>query len=100
MIRSDLEKGLAAHQPGVSSAVAARALDAILRTIADAVVEGRRVELRKFGVFSVRVLLAATKRNPRTGEAVHKPIRYAVRFKGSELLVARVTNERAETPAA
>jgi integration host factor subunit beta len=39
-------------------------------TITDALAEGKRVELRGFGAFSVRHRDARQGRNPRTGESV------------------------------
>lgn len=56
-----------------------RDLDVIVTTIFDtmtaALARGERVELRRFGSFSVRRRDARTGRNPRTGEPVDIPER-------------------------
>ena len=41
-----------------------------LETISDVMVEGKRLEIRNFGVFEVKVRDARIGRNPRTGEEV------------------------------
>jgi DNA-binding protein HU-beta len=47
---------------------------------------GQRIELRRFGVFSVKPRKTGIGRNPRTGEEVNIPPGKAVRFKpGKEL---------------
>ncbi len=47
---------------------------------------GRRIELRRFGVFNVKPRKTGIGRNPRTGQQVNIPPGKAVRFKpGKEL---------------
>ena len=48
-------------------------INAILDEISAALVRGDRVELRGFGVFSVKHWAARTGRNPRTGASVAVP---------------------------
>jgi DNA-binding protein HU-beta len=51
-----------------------------------ALADGQRIELRRFGVLSVRPRKTGIGRNPRTGEEVSIPPGRAVRFKpGKEL---------------
>lgn len=65
------------------------AVDAMLEAISEALVEGRRVELRGFGAFSVRKREARQGRNPRTGEAVRVQAKRVPFFKpGKELRAA------------
>ncbi|GEO16049.1 integration host factor subunit beta [Microvirga aerophila] len=47
-----------------------KVVNAILDTIADALAQGGRAEIRGFGSFAVKKRDARTGRNPRTGEAV------------------------------
>lgn len=45
-------------------------VQALLDTITDSLIEGRRLEIRDFGVFETRTRDARTGRNPRTGAEV------------------------------
>lgn len=54
-----------------------RSLDYIIKALA----EGKKVELRNFGVFKVKSRKSRMGRNPRTGEAVSVPPRKVVVFK-------------------
>lgn len=45
-------------------------VDTLLGAISDALVDGRRVEIRGFGSFGTRVRPGKLARNPRTGEPV------------------------------
>jgi len=65
-------------------------IDAFLTTLSEAMVDGRRVEFRKFGSFSVKKRAPKQARNPGTGEAVNLPARYVPVFKPSRLLRERV----------
>jgi integration host factor subunit beta len=54
--------------------------------IVEALVEERRIELRNFGVFEVKLRAARKARNPRTGERVDVPEKMVVTFKpGKEM---------------
>ncbi len=58
--------------------------------IIDALVEGRRIELRNFGVFEVKERAARKARNPRTGQRVHVPAKLVVTFKPGKEMEERV----------
>jgi DNA-binding protein HU-beta len=71
---------------GVSRSKAEVAVETIFQALKDAMGRGERIELRRFGVFSVRPRKTGIGRNPRTGEEVTIPPGKAVRFKpGKEL---------------
>jgi DNA-binding protein HU-beta len=71
---------------GISRARAERAVDAVFDRIKRALAEGDRIELRRFGVFTVRTRKTGVGRNPRTGEEAPLPPGKAVRFRaGKEL---------------
>ena len=54
--------------------------------IVEALVEERRIELRNFGVFEVKMRAARKARNPRTGQRVDVPEKFVVTFKpGKEM---------------
>jgi integration host factor subunit beta len=70
MVRSELAGKIAAENPGMKFADAEKIVDAIFEAITGALAQGRRVEIRGFGVFTARNRQARRGRNPRTGEAV------------------------------
>jgi integration host factor subunit beta len=61
-----------------------------LDQVAEALEDGRRVELRGFGAFSVRQREARQGRNPRTGEAVNVSAKRVPFFKPGKELRDRV----------
>jgi integration host factor subunit beta len=72
-----------------------RLLDAVLKTLADALQRGEKVDLRGFGTFKIRQTNARQARNPRTGEAVSVPAKKVGTFKPSKELSALVNTEGA-----
>jgi DNA-binding protein HU-beta len=71
---------------GISRSKAEQAVETVFEALKNALGRGQRIELRKFGVFSVRPRKTGIGRNPRTGEEVSIPPGKAVRFKpGKEL---------------
>ena len=58
--------------------------------IIDALVEGKRIELRNFGVFEVKERAARKARNPRTGQRVDVPAKLVVTFKPGKEMEERV----------
>lgn len=65
----------------VPRVTAAAAVDAILDGMKNALSEGKRIELRGFGVFQVRARKKGMGRNPRTGVEVPISPGKTVRFK-------------------
>ncbi|MPR11770.1 integration host factor subunit beta [Microvirga tunisiensis] len=70
MIKSELVQKLAEQNPHLYQRDIEIVVNAILDTIADALAQGGRVEIRGFGSFAVKRRDARTGRNPRTGKAV------------------------------
>ncbi len=71
--------------------------------IVDTLLADRRIELRNFGVFEVKMRKARKARNPRTGEKVDVPPKYVVTFKpGKEMeeRVRQLTEPNRQVPAA
>lgn len=58
--------------------------------IVDTLVEDRRIELRNFGVFEVKLRAARKARNPRTGGQVEVPAKFVVTFKPGKEMEAKV----------
>jgi len=65
----------------VPRAQAAQAVDTILQAMKDALCDGKRIELRGFGVFQVRDRKKGVGRNPKTGIEVAITPGRTVRFK-------------------
>ena len=70
MTKSELILRLAELNPNLYHRDIERIVNCLFDTITDALAEGKRVELRGFGAFSVRHRDARQGRNPRTGESV------------------------------
>ncbi|OYQ24013.1 integration host factor subunit beta [Sandarakinorhabdus cyanobacteriorum] len=86
MIRSELVAIVAEQNPHLTVRDVEAIVTTIFDEIADALAEGRRVELRGFGAFSTRAREARTGRNPRTGTAVEVDAKRVPYFKpGKEL---------------
>jgi nucleoid DNA-binding protein len=58
--------------------------------IVDTLLEDKRIELRNFGVFEVKLRKARKARNPRTGEKVDVPPKNVVTFKPGKEMEERV----------
>lgn len=85
MIKVDLVNRVA-HRSDVSRVKAALAVETILQTLKDALGQGKRIELRGFGVFQIRDRKRGVGRNPKTGVEVEIAPGKTVRFKpGKEL---------------
>jgi DNA-binding protein HU-beta len=75
-----------AEKAGLTKADAARALDATMESVTEALKKGDKVSLVGFGTFATSKRDAREGRNPRTGETVKIAARTAVTFKaGSKL---------------
>ena len=61
-------------------------------------VQGQRIEIRGFGIWSTRTRAARKARNPRTNMPMDVPEKRIVQFKVSSLLNERVMATRAELP--
>lgn len=69
MNKSELIEAVA-QSADLSKAAAARAVDALVQSITQALKEGDQVTLVGFGTFSVRERAARSGRNPRTGQTI------------------------------
>ena len=70
MIKSELVQRLAAQNPHLYQRDVENIVNSVLDAITTSLARRRRVELRGFGVFSVKERPARTGRNPRTGAQV------------------------------
>ncbi|HET9421516.1 MAG TPA: HU family DNA-binding protein [Nocardioides sp.] len=81
-----------AEASGLSKTDAGTALDAVLDTIADALVSGDSVTLPGFGTFEVRSRAARSGRNPQTGETMQIAASNAPAFKAGAALKRSVND--------
>lgn len=95
MIKSELVSLIAARNPHLYHANAEKIVDAVLDEIVETLAEGGRVELRGFGVFSVRHRPSRSGRNPQTGGAVFVEEKWVPFFRTSRELNSRL-NEASE----
>jgi len=69
------------------------AVDIMLETMAEALVDERRIELRGFGSFSVRNRKPRSTKNPRTGKLMNIPNRKTLHFTMSKSLKESLISE-------
>lgn len=85
MIKLDLVTQVV-ERSGITKTKAEMAVETVFEAMKRALERGERIELRGFGVFSVKPRKTGIGRNPRTGAEVSIPPGKAVRFKpGKEL---------------
>lgn len=70
-------------------------MDILLDAMAQALAQGKRIEVRGFGSFSVSMRPARMGRNPRSGEAVQIPERRVAHFKPGKSLRHAVSGDAA-----
>tara|TARA_X000001036_G_scaffold218320_1_gene204343 strand:- start:191 stop:508 length:318 start_codon:yes stop_codon:yes gene_type:complete len=86
LIKSKLIQNITESNPHLFIRDVERIVNTIFNEITQSLAEGKRVELRGFGAFSVQHRKERTGRNPRTGEAVQVEEKFIPRFKtGKEL---------------
>ena len=86
MLKRELVNDVAEQLEGYYKQDIAVAVDIILEEIAQALVEGRRVEIRGFGSFSVRNRKSRSTKNPKTGKMMNIPDRKTLHFTMSKSL--------------
>lgn len=96
MTRSELIARLAERFPQLVAKDAELSVKVLLDAIAEALAQGDRVEIRGFGSFSLSYRPARIGRNPKTGEQVTVPAKYAPHFKAGKELRQRVDAGRHE----
>ena len=85
MIKLDIVNEVV-NKTGITKTKAEMAVETVFESMKRALALGDRIELRGFGIFTVRPRKTGIGRNPRTGAEVSIPPGKAVRFKpGKEL---------------
>lgn len=86
MLKRELVSKVTEQLDGYYKQDVAHAVDIILENITQALTEGRRVEIRGFGSFSVRTRKPRTTKNPKTGKMMDIPARKTLHFTMSKSL--------------
>ena len=88
-----------AHKSGLTKLETETMVEGLLGTIQAVLMLGKKVELRGFGTFSVRMRQPREARNPATQETVHLDRRFVPAFKPSKTLKNAVDHALAEKPS-
>jgi len=94
MTKSELVSALTERQPHLLKHDVELALNCILGQLANAIVQGKRIEIRGFGSFNLHHRPPRIARNPKTGEAVNLPAKVALHFKPGKEMRDRVNAAR------
>ena len=70
-----------ANKLGMTQSDVSKVIEGTFETISQALADGKRWELRDFGVFEVKTRASRIGRNPRTGDQVPVPERRVVTFR-------------------
>jgi len=93
MIKSELIQKIADENPHLYQRDVERIVGTIFDQIVEAMADGKRVELRGFGAFSVKKREARSGRNPRTGATVNVEEKFVPFFKTGKLLRDRLNSK-------
>jgi integration host factor subunit beta len=92
MTRSELIRIVSDNQSQLSEKQVEMAIKCIFDLMTDALGKGQRIEIRRFGSFSVRYRPARTARNPKTGAYINKKAKYSLHFKPGKEMRERVNS--------
>lgn len=92
MTKSELIEILARKQSHLPSKDVELAVKSMLEQMSDALAEGRRIEIRGFGSFSLHFRPPRMGRNPKTGDAVSLAGKYVPHFKPGKDMRERVND--------
>jgi nucleoid DNA-binding protein len=88
-----------ANKIGQTQSEIGKVVEATFEALSQALAEGKRWELRDFGVFEVKTRASRIGRNPRTGDQVPVPQRRVVTFRPGKKMKEAVSDGRKAPPA-
>lgn len=94
MIKSELIAHLAAKMTHLPEKQVTESINHILELMSDALIQGKRIEIRGFGSFSLHFRPPRNAHNPKTGEKVVTEAKYSPHFKPGKELRERVDSSR------
>lgn len=83
-----------ANKLGMTQSDAAKIIEGTFDVLSKSLAEGKRWELRDFGVFEVKTRASRMGRNPRTGDQVPVPERRVVTFRPGKKMKELIANSR------
>lgn len=86
-----------ANTIGQTQSEIGKVVEATFEALSQALAEGKRWELRDFGVFEVKTRASRIGRNPRTGDQVPVPQRRVVTFRPGKKMKEAVAEGRKKT---
>ena len=91
MSRPQLIKQLKQKNPKLNQSEIENIIDIFSDSILNALKDGKKVEIRGFGTFFVKIIKEKySARNPKTGELIYVPEKNKVRFKPSKNLKKQI----------
>lgn len=90
MLKSEVIKAMADKMTHLPVRTVEDSVNLILALMSQAIINGQRVEIRDFGVFSIREMRQRPAHNPKTGEKMIAPPRRKVHFKQGLKLKTRL----------
>lgn len=100
MTKSELIELIARRQTQVPAKDVELAVNLILETLTEALVEDDRIEIRGFGSFTLHHRKPRVGRNPKTGESVTLGTKRVPHFKPGKELKERIDESRLKVPLA
>jgi len=86
MLKRDLVEKTTDSLDGYLKKDISKAVDIIIETMSESLNQGKRIEIRGFGSFSVRKRKARQTKNPKTGKVMNIPSRKTLHFAMSKSL--------------
>lgn len=96
MLKSELVRAINEKFPDLQEGDVELAMNCILGQMADALVQGNRIEIRGFGSFELRQRPPRTARNPKTGETFKLAAKVSSHFKPGKEMRDRVNASRSK----
>ena len=94
MVKSQLLRALNEKLPELQQRDVELAINCMLEQMIAALSKGERIEIRGFGSFSIRHHAPRIGRNPKTGETVNLPEKFAIHYKPGKEIRDRVNGAR------
>ncbi len=98
MIKSELIANLAAKLTHLPEKQVSDSINQILELMSEALIKGKRIEIRGFGSFSLHYRPPRNAHNPKTGAKVVTEAKYSPHFKPGKELRERVDAARESKP--
>ena len=90
MVKQDLTDSLWKAFPGISQQDMLSVVDTLFESMAQALMQGKTIDLRGVGRFKIKEREPVQGRNPRTKTAIYIPKRWVVHFKPAKSLSKRI----------